>query len=148
MAFFVVGLVPWLFDLPHAGSPLTLAVLMVAYLAATVAFALACAPLFRDAEGGLVYIAFFSVGYLFLSGVSYPLELMPAAWRFVRIFLPVCPATLAYVEVQAAGAPFGDISSQILWLFLQAKVYISVAVIGHYRLLRSASDYEFLKNAA
>jgi hypothetical protein len=50
--------------------------------------------------------------------------------------------------VQAAGAPFGDISSQILWLFLQAKVYISVAVIGHYRLLRNASDYEFLKNAA
>jgi ABC-2 type transport system permease protein len=148
MAFFVVGLVPWLFDLPHAGSPLTLAVLMAAYLAATIAFALACAPLFRDAEGGLVYIAFFSVGYLFLSGVSYPLELMPAAWRFVRMLFPVCPATLAYVEAQTMGAPISDISSQILWLFLQAKIYLSVAVIGHYRLLRSASDYEFLKNTA
>jgi ABC-type multidrug transport system permease subunit len=146
MAFFLVGLVPWLFDLPHESGPLTLAVLMGEYLVASAAFALACAPLFRDPEGPLVYIAFFSVGYLFLSGISYPLELMPAGWRIVRLFFPVCPATLAYVETATMGATLQDISAHLLLLSVQAKVYISVAVFGHFRLLKRGFHYGILKN--
>jgi hypothetical protein len=145
MALFVVALVPRLFDLPHEGDALTLGVLMAEYLVATAAFALALAPLFRHPEEGLVYIAFFSVGYLFLSGVSYPLESMPWPWQVVRILFPVCPATMAYVEVNTLGASLGDISTQLLWLSLQAKVYISVAICGHFYLLKSAFHYGNLK---
>jgi hypothetical protein len=141
MSLFVVALVPRLFDLPHRGDALTLTVLMAEYLVATAAFALALAPVFRDSEEPLVYVAFFSVGYLFLSGVSYPLECMPTAWRFVSILFPVCPATRAYVQVNSLGASLGEISSQLLLLAVQAKVYISVAVFGHWRLLKSTSHY-------
>jgi hypothetical protein len=114
---------------------------MAEYLVATAAFALALAPVFRDSEEPLVYVAFFSVGYLFLSGVSYPLECMPTVWRFVSILFPVCPATRAYVQVNSLGASLGEISSQLLLLAVQAKVYISVAVFGHWRLLKSTSHY-------
>jgi hypothetical protein len=46
------------------------------------------------------------------------------------------------------GATVGEISSQLLVLLLQAKVYISVAGLGHYWLMKKQNDYDFLKNNA
>jgi hypothetical protein len=148
MAFFLVGCVPRLFGLPTQAGLLPQVLLIGAYLLATISFAQALAPWCRDPQGPLVCIAFFSVGYLFLSGISYPLEDMPAAWQIVRMLFPVCPATLAFVQTNTMGATVGEISSQLLVLLLQAKVYISVAGLGHYWLMKKRNDYDFLKNNA
>ena len=48
-------------------------------------------------------IAFFSVGLIFLSGVSYPLELMPWYWRAAHYVFPAAPGTLAFVKVNSTA---------------------------------------------
>jgi hypothetical protein len=147
MALFVCLPVTALFGLPMEGSPGALAALMGAYLSASVAFALALGSVATDREGGLVYVAFFSAGYLFLSGISYPVQSLPVAWQVVRTLFPVCPAVQAYVEIRSLGATLGDIFSQVALLLIQAKVYISVAVWAQKWRLKRQIQYEILKKA-
>ena len=85
---FLLGLMPAAFNLPELGSGYLIAMLMIPYLLATCFFALAVSVFFTDSEAPLLMIAFFSVGLIFLSGVSYPLELMPWYWRAAHYVFP------------------------------------------------------------
>ena len=91
---FLLGLMPAAFNLPELGSGYLIAMLMIPYLLATCFFALAVSVFFTDSEAPLLMIAFFSVGLIFLSGVSYPLELMPWYWRAAHYVFPAGDAGL------------------------------------------------------
>ena len=67
-------------------------------------------------------IAFFSVGLIFLSGVSYPLELMPWYWRAAHYVFPAAPGTLAFVKVNSMGASMADIRAEYVTLWVQCAV--------------------------
>ena len=68
------GMLPHIFSIPNIGNGLDIVVMMIPFLLATSFFALALSRWFTDPEAPLLMIAFFSVGYIFLSGVSYPLD--------------------------------------------------------------------------
>ena len=80
-AFFLLGLLPHFFSIPNIGSGRDILIMLIPYLLATSFFGLAASWYFTDSEAPLLMIAFFSVGLIFLSGVSYPMELMPWYWR-------------------------------------------------------------------
>ena len=94
---FLLGLLPLLFQLPHLAHPILIIQLMIPYFIATSFFALACSVFFSDSDAPLLMIAFFSVGLIFLSGVSYPLELMPWYWQWTHNLIPAAPWTEAFV---------------------------------------------------
>ena len=71
-ALFLLGLIPLLFGLPDIGNYLNTLILLIPFLLATSFFGLAASYFFTDSEAPLLMIAFFSVGLIFLSGVSYP----------------------------------------------------------------------------
>ena len=102
--------------------------MMIPFLLATSFFALAVSRWFTDSEAPLLMIAFFSVGYIFLSGVSYPLELMPWYWQAAHYVFPVAPAVLAFVKLNSMGADLADIWPQMLTLWIQVIVYGAWAV--------------------
>ena len=52
----------------------------IPYLTATSFLGLTASRYFTDSEAPLLMIVFFSVELIFLSGVSYPIELMPWYW--------------------------------------------------------------------
>ena len=114
---FLIGLLPLIFDLPHWASPLLLIQLMIPYLFATTFLGLACSPFFMDSDSPLLLIAFFSVGLLFLSGVSWPLELMPWPWRVLHCLLPAPVGVLAFVKANSMGADITEISREMLLLW-------------------------------
>ena len=58
-------------------------------------------------------IAFFSVGLIFLSGVSYPMELMPWYWKAAHYILPAAPGTLAFCEIEFYGSQYGGYQTRI-----------------------------------
>ncbi len=131
---FLLGLLPLLFDLPHLASPLLLVQLLTPYLFATAFFGLACSPFFKDSDAPLLLIAFFSVGLLFLSGISWPLELMPWPWRALHAIIPAPVGILAFVKVNSMGAGLMDISREMMLLWGQCVVYFGVAC-GAYRYI-------------
>ena len=127
-AFFLVGLLPLLFDIPHEASWGNLAVLLIPYILGTAFLGLALSRWYTDAEAPVLLIAFFSIGLIFLSGVSYPLELMPWYWQAAHYIIPAAPAVLAYVGLASMDATLHDVWPQLLALYLQMALYFALAV--------------------
>ena len=126
---FLLGLLPLLFDLPHLATPLLLVQLLTPYLFATAFFGLACSPFFKDSDAPLLLIAFFSVGLLFLSGISWPLELMPWPWRLLHYLIPAPVGVLAFVKANSMAADIADISREIMLLWGQCVGYFLLACL-------------------
>ena len=127
-ALFLLGLLPHIFSIPNIGNGLNITLLMIPYLLSTSFFGLAASRWFTDSEAPILMIAFFSVGLIFLSGVSYPLELMPWYWRATHYLIPAAPATLAFVKVNSMGATMADIRVEYITLCIQTVVYFGLSV--------------------
>ena len=136
---FLLGLLPLIFDLPHLASPVLLVQLLTPYLFGTAFFGLACSPFFKDSDAPLLLIAFFSVGLLFLSGISWPLELMPWPWRLLHCLIPAPVGTLAFVKANSIGADLADISREMMLLWGQCVVYFCLACWGYKRKCHPSS---------
>lgn len=133
---FLLGLLPLIYDLPHLASPLLLIQLLTPYLFATAFFGLSCSVFFKDSDAPLLLIAFFSVGLLFLSGISWPLELMPWPWRLLHCLIPAPVGVLAFVKANSMGADWGDMSREMILMWGQCAVYFVLACRVYRRVLR------------
>lgn len=137
-SIFLVGFLPILFDLPHLASPILLIQILIPYLFATAFFGLSCKLFFKDSDAPLLLIAFFSVGLLFLSGISWPLELMPLPWRLLHCLIPAPVGILAFVKANSMGADMSDISREMMLLWGQCIVYFGMACWVYHTSLKHA----------
>lgn len=137
-AFFLLGLLPHFFSIPNIGNGWYILFLMIPYLMATSFLGLAASRYFTDSEAPLLMIAFFSVGLIFLSGVSYPMELMPWYWKAAHYILPAAPATLAFVKLNSMGASMADIQPEYITLWIQVIVYFALSVWVYKKKLEGA----------
>lgn len=127
-SFFLLGLLPYFFSIPNIGNGLYIILLLIPYLLATSFLGLAASRYFTDSEAPLLMIAFFSVGLIFLSGVSYPLELMPWYWRIAHYIFPAAPGTLAFIKLNSMGASMADIKTEYIVLWIQVIVYFILSI--------------------
>ena len=137
-SIFLVGFLPLLFNLPHLAKPLLLVQMLVPYMFATAFFGLSCKHFFKDSDAPLLLIAFFSVGLLFLSGISWPLELMPWPWHLLHCLIPAPVGILAFVKANSMGADMSDISREMMLLWGQCIVYFGVACWVYHTSLKQA----------
>ena len=137
-SIFLLGLMPLVFDLPDIGNTLVIIQLMIPYLLATSFMGLATSVFYTDQDAPLLMIAFFSVGLVFLSGVSYPLELMPWYWRAAHFIFPAAPATLAFVKVNSMGAGIPEITIEYTTLWIQCIIYFVLACQAYRYNIRKA----------
>ena len=137
-SIFLVGFLPLLFNLPHLAKPLLLVQILVPYMFATAFFGLSCKHLFKDSDAPLLLIAFFSVGLLFLSGISWPLELMPWPWHLLHCLIPAPVGILAFVKANSMGADMSDISREMMLLWGQCIVYFGVACWAYHTIFKQA----------
>ena len=142
-SLFLLGLMPVVFNLPDIGNKYEIVMLMIPYLLATCFFGLAASAFYTDSETPLLMIAFFSVGLIFLSGVSYPLELMPWYWKASHFIFPAAPGTLAFVKINSMGASIADIRQEYITLWVQCIVYFTLACLA-YRYNIKVSEKRFL----
>lgn len=140
-SLFLLGLMPVIYPLPNLGNAWHIIMLMIPYLMATSFFGLACSYFFTDSEAPLLMIAFFSVGIIFLSGVSYPLELMPWYWKAAHYVIPATPATLAFVKLNSMGASMEDINVEYITLWVQCAVYFLLACFVYRRNVKLSTSH-------
>ena len=136
-AFFLLGLLPHFFSIPNIGNGLYIVLLLIPYLMATSFLGLAASRYFTDSEAPLLMIAFFSVGLIFLSGVSYPMELMPWYWKVVHYIFPAALGTLAFVKLNSMGASMADIRPEYITLWIQALIYFTISIWVYKKKLES-----------
>ena len=130
---FFLGLLPLIFHLPHLGDSLDIIIMMIPYLFASVFFCLSLSPFYTDSDMPLFIIVFMSVPLVFLSGISYPLELMPWHWRIFHYLIPTAPATLAFVKLDCMGGDLTNIRPEMITLWIQCAVYFVAAVLVRWR---------------
>ena len=128
-SIFFLGLLPLIFHLPHLGNYLDIVIMMIPYLFASAFFCLCLSPFFTDADMPLFLIVFMSVPLVFLTGISYPLELMPWHWKILHYLFPVAPATLAFVKLDCMGGDLSNIRPEMMTLWIQCAVYFVTAIL-------------------
>lgn len=139
-SLFLLGLMPVVFQLPNIGNAWNIMAMLVPFLFATSFFGLAASVFFTDSDAPLLMIAFFSVGLIFLSGVSYPLELMPVYWQLAHFVIPSAPATLAFVKLNSMGADLSEIRTEYITLWIQCLVYFVLACRAYRHNIRKAMN--------
>lgn len=126
---FFLGLLPLIFHLPHLGNFWEIAIMMIPYLFASAFFCMCLSPFFTDSDMPLFLIVFMSVPLVFLTGISYPLELMPWHWKIFHYLFPVAPATMAFVKLDCMGGDLSNIRPEMITLWIQCAVYFVIATL-------------------
>lgn len=129
LSVFFLGLLPLIFHLPQLSNFVDITVLMIPYLFASSFFALIISSFFTDAEMPLFFIVVMSVPLVFLTGISYPLELIPLHWKIIHYIIPVAPATLAFVKLNCMGGDLTNIRPEMINLWIQCFIYFIAAVM-------------------
>ncbi len=145
-SMFLLGLLPLIFQLPHLAHYGEIIVLLIPYLLSTCFFGLTLSFVCTDSDAPLLLVAFFSVGLIFLSGVSYPLELIPAYWKVLHYIFPTAPATLAFVKLNSMNAGLSGIEQQYIILWIQSVIYfVTACLVYKYRVKRACKEIDNLE---
>lgn len=129
LSLFLTCLIPIIFNLPALANPVELCLFLLLFILAAAAFT-ACATLFlKDPEEVMLYVPFFSVGLIFLSGTSFPMVQMPHFWQIVHYLFPSSPAIVGYIKLNSMGGTLHNIVPQATILALQTIIYGSIFLL-------------------
>ena len=129
LSFFIIGLIPQIFNLPALARQWELYIFIALLIITTGAFIGAVAPLFRDPEEVMLYVPFFSVGLIFLSGSSFPLVQIPVVWQIIHYIFPTSPGIIGYIKLNSMGGSLGNVTPEIITLIVQMFIYGGIFLI-------------------
>ena len=130
LAFFLTGLIPRIFNLPTMANQVELFIFLLLYILTTAAFTGAVTLLFKDPEEVMLYVPFFSVGLIFLSGTSFPMVQIPHFWQMAHYLFPTSPAIVGYVKLNSMGGSLHNLHPQIMLLGAQLLIYSSIFILN------------------
>lgn len=137
-AYFLIGFLPKIFSIPDIGNRWDIILFLIPFFWASCFFGLSCSLFYTDSESPILMIPFFSVGLVFLSGASYPLELMPWYWQVVHYAIPASPGVMAYVKLNSMGGTISDIKVEYITLWIQCLVYfITACLVFRYNIKKA-----------
>ncbi|MFA7115868.1 MAG: ABC transporter permease [Bacteroidales bacterium] len=126
-----LGLIPYIFNMPHIGSYGEMLKLMLPFLLATIFFSLTFGTIIKRRESGLILFLFFSLILLFLSGFSWPESNISNFWRLVSYLFPSTFGIQGYIKINSAGALVSEIPRDYLGLWAQTGFYFLTACVAY-----------------
>ena len=129
ISIFLLGLVPLIFNMPYSGEVWSIYTFAALFLIATATAGYFLATFFTDAESVNLVVPVFSVGLIFLSGMSFPRECMPWIWQMAYYIFPCCPAITGYIKLNCLGASLADIAPEISILAIQTLAYMLLIIV-------------------
>ena len=138
VAFYILYLVPRFFNLPHFVGAGTLLLFLVPFLCAAIFFAMSLSVFMRNRENAMLIFLFLSVPLLMLSGVSWPSESIPSAWRIVGWFFPSTHGIQGFIRLSTFQGDLKDVSKEYFFLWIQTGIYfLSTCLLYRSLLLKS-----------
>ena len=129
ISIFLLGLVPLIFNMPYSGELWSIYSFAVLFLISTATAGYFLATFFTDAESVNLVVPVFSVGLIFLSGMSFPRECMPWIWQMAYYIFPCCPAITGYIKLNCLGASLADIAPEFSILAIQTLAYMLMIIV-------------------
>lgn len=119
----LLGIVPYIFNFPQIGDPLTILIFIQPYLLAATFFTMTISYFCSQREFAMLLFAFTSVLFLFLSGISWPWVSVPPELKSIAYILPSTPGIHGFVKINTMGATLPDVWFEYIALWIQAFVY-------------------------
>lgn len=137
LGIYMFTIVTDMFTLPRLGEYSTFIAFLVPYLLACIFLAMVISSFIGRREDSILLLVFLSVPMLFLSGISWPAESMPAFWKYVSYLFPSTFGMNGYVRITSMGASLSDISHEYMALWIQAAVYFLLACNVYRRQIKA-----------
>jgi ABC-2 type transport system permease protein len=137
IAPFYLIVIPYLYNIPRLGTPLSIFTFALPFVLAVSALGLVIAGLFRNPLTVQLVSAALGIPFLFLAGFSWPTEAMPPFLHAIAVLLPSTSAINGIVAVAQLGAPLSYVRQPFLTLWILAAVYIAIAILLESRRKRN-----------
>lgn len=125
---FTQMLLPYLYRIPRTGDLVTLLLVAVPFVAACIAMGFAVAMAIPWREGVVFLLVVIGMPLFFLSGISWPVEMIPAPLHALSLLVPSSSAISAFVAVDQMGASAQDVAGAIRTQIVLVVLYTIVAV--------------------
>ncbi len=132
---FTQMLLPYLYGIPRTGDLVTLLLIAVPFICACIAMGFAIALAIPWREGVVFFLVVMGMPLFFLSGISWPVEMIPDHLRTLSLLVPSSSAISAFVAVDQMGASAQDVAGAIQTQIVLAVGY-SVLALALSRLPR------------
>ena len=133
---YVLHLVPMIFDFPQNGRLGDILAMTLPFLIATAFMGQALKIFVNDRESTFITIAFTSVIFVFLTGISWPRASMAPWWIAVGNMIPGTWASNGYIAMQTGGATLKQIPLNYYMLWILVGFYFVVAYCVEHFLCR------------
>lgn len=138
VSVYMLCVVPRIFNLVQIGTPGTLLLFMLPYLAACIFFAMTASIAIRNRETCMLIFVFTSVPLLFISGISWPGTAIPDFWRYFSYLFPSTFGVNGFVRINNMGATLSEVRAEYQALWLQAGVYfLTTCWVYRWQILQS-----------
>ena len=127
MAAYLLAAVPRIFHFVQLITLRELFTFALPYLLACIFFSMTIASLIRYRENVMLLVVFSSVPLLFMSGVSWPQNNIPAFWQGVSWLFPSTFGIRGFVRMNSMGATLNDVATEYHALWIQVVVYFILA---------------------
>lgn len=136
LSLWVLVLVPAFFDLPRLTFNGSSVFFLFSFLVACTFFCLFISCFIPNRESSIIYLAFTSVIFMFLTGIVWPQQVMPPIWRTFANIIPSTPGAKAFVALVSLGADSDVIAPYLVTLWLQTLVYFILSTVGYAFMLK------------
>lgn len=134
--FYLFAFIPWLFTFPQR-APLPQVMLFIIPFILSVAFmGLTLVSFFKTRVHSIMFLIFLSMPFIFLSGISWPLEAFPAFWKGVAQLVPSTHAIQGFLKINNMGASFQAVSREWITLWGMSALFFFTAWLSFYRISR------------
>ena len=122
-AAFFLGAVAWIYDLPTHGHLGRLALFLAPFLLASVLLAVALSGFCTRRESSIHLFLITSIPFLFLAGVNWPFEMMPASLQWLARLLPSTAGIQGALRLGSLQAQWTEVFRWWLLLWGLAALY-------------------------
>ncbi|MDR0660728.1 MAG: ABC transporter permease [Prevotellaceae bacterium] len=129
ISVWIFRVVPYLFRLPQMGDPVTIGVFIFPFLLAATFFSMTLSYFCSQREFSMLLFVFTGVIFLFLSGVSWPWDAIPAPLKGIAYIIPSTPGIHGFIKINTMGATFQDVMPEFITLWIHAGVYCLTATL-------------------
>lgn len=137
VAFTLVMVYHW-FNYTDNANFLHVMMLIFPFLVAVIFLGIGISTLFIHRESAITFMVFLSPITLFLTGISWPTSAMPEWLITLSKILPGSTLIPAYYRLRNMSVGLKGIKHEMLMLYLQAAIYMTMTIIYYfYRLARS-----------
>jgi ABC-2 type transport system permease protein len=128
-------LLPVILGMPRIGGLLDLFILGVPFILATIFLGLVLSMVLPVREWAILAMMAMGIPLFFLSGVAWPIEMLPQWMQQVALAAPSTSAIPGMVRINQMGASWQDLTPQVATLWILTAAYAAVVLAG-LRLLR------------